>query len=81
MVFQLASPLMSPAVKGVDNALKTLFNHFISQRAVAKSDFECAIDIVPEALIVSKYLQDCCNSSKRMLCPVKEAQYQSEMKA
>jgi hypothetical protein len=70
MVFQLASSLMSPAVKGVYNALKTLFDHLISQRAVAKSDFKCAIDIIPEALIVSEHLQDCCNCGERMLCPV-----------
>jgi hypothetical protein len=47
---------MSPAVKGVNNTLKALFDHFMSQRAVAKRDFECAIDVVPEALIVPKYL-------------------------
>jgi hypothetical protein len=76
MVFQLASSLMSPAVKGVYNTLKTLFDHFIFQRAVAKSNFKCTIDIIPEALIISEHLQDCCSRSKRMLCPVKQAQYQ-----
>ncbi len=61
---------MSPAVKGIYDTLKTLFDHFMSQRAVVEHDFKCAIDVVSKALIIPKYLQDSHNSSKHMLCPM-----------
>ena len=56
MEFQLASSLVSPAVKGIYDALKTLFDRFVFQRAVVKSNLEYAIDIISEALIVSKHI-------------------------
>jgi hypothetical protein len=56
MVFQLAGSLVSPAVKGIYDALKTLFDRFAFQRAVVKSNLEYAIDVISEALIVSEYV-------------------------
>ena len=56
MVFQLASSLVSPAVKGVYDALKALFGRFVFQRAVVNSNLEYAINVISEALIVSKHV-------------------------
>ncbi len=56
MVFQLASSLVSPAVKGIYDVLKTLFDRFVFQRAVVKSNIEYAVDVISEPLIVSKHI-------------------------
>ena len=61
---------MGSTMEGIDDALKTLPGHFISERTVAKGCLECAIDVVPEPLILPKFLQDGRNGSESMLSPI-----------
>ena len=61
---------MGPAVEGVDDQLKTLLSHFLSQRTVAECDIEDTVDVVADALILPEYLQDGCDRGEGILGPV-----------
>jgi hypothetical protein len=42
-------------VKGVHYALKTLLDHFLPERTVAKRDFKDTANVIPEALIFPEF--------------------------
>ncbi len=61
---------MGPTMKCVNNALKTFIGCVLPKRAVVKCDLEHTVDVVSKALIVPKFCQDSCDSSKSMLGPM-----------
>lgn len=69
VVFELAWAFVGPAMESVDNALESLLGHFVSEGAVTKGNLKRAIDIVSEALILPKHLQDGGNGGECVLGP------------
>jgi len=61
---------VGPAVEGIDDQLKTLLSHFLSQQTVAECDIEDTVDVVADALILPEYLQDGCDCGEGILGPV-----------
>jgi len=57
-------------MEGVDDQLKAILGHFLSQRAVAECDIEDTVDVITNALILPEHPQDCCDRSEGILGPV-----------
>jgi len=57
-------------MEGVNDQLKAILGHFLSQRAVAEYDIEDTVDVITNALILPEHLQDCCDHSEGILGPV-----------
>jgi len=66
----LTRTLVRPTVERVDNTVKALLDHVFSERAVAKCDLKHTVHIIPKALVLPKFCQDCCDRSKGMLSPM-----------
>ena len=61
---------MGPAVEGVNDQLKAVLSHFLSQRTVAECDIEDTVDVITNTLILPEHLQDGCDRSEGILGPV-----------
>jgi len=61
---------VSPAMEGVDDQLKAILGHFLSQRAVAERGIEDTVNVITNALVLSEYLQDGRDRGKGILGPV-----------
>ena len=61
---------MGPAMEGINDALKAFPGHVTSKRTVAERGLEGAINVIPEPLVLPKFLQDGRNGSKGMLGPM-----------
>jgi len=61
---------VGPAVEGVDDQLKAIIGHFLSQRTVVECDIEDTVDVITNALILPEHLQDGCDGGKGVLGPV-----------
>ena len=70
MVFQLAGTLVCPAVESINDQLKAILGHFLSQRTVAERDIEDTVDVITDALILPEHLQDGCDCGEGILGPV-----------
>jgi len=57
-------------MEGVDDQLKVILGHFLSQRAVAEHGIEDTVNVITNALVLSEYLQDGRDCSKGILGPV-----------
>ena len=57
-------------MEGVDDQLKAILGHFLSQRAVAECDIEDTVDVITNTLVLPEHLQDCCDHSKGIFGPV-----------
>lgn len=69
MVFELTSTFVGPTVKCVNNTLEAFLGHIIPQRTVVKCDVEDTVDVISNALILPKHIENCCDCSKGMLGP------------
>jgi hypothetical protein len=69
MVFHLTRTFVGPTMEGVNDTVKTLLDHILSERAVAKCDLKHTVDVVPEALVLPEFCQDGRHCSKGMLRP------------
>ena len=61
---------MGPTVERVDDQLKVILGHFLSQRTVAERGIEDTVDVITDALILPEHLQDSCDRGKGILGPV-----------
>ena len=57
-------------MEGVNDQLKVILGHFLSQQAVAECDIEDTVDVITNALVLPEHLQDCCDCSKGIFGPV-----------
>ena len=55
MIFYLTRTLVGPTVEGVHYTLKTLLDHCLPERTIAKHDLENAANIIAKALIFPKF--------------------------
>jgi hypothetical protein len=56
VVFQLTGTLVCPAVEGINDQLKAIVGHFLSQQTVAECDIEDTVDVITNALILPEHL-------------------------
>ncbi len=47
---------MGPAVEHVNDQLKVILVHFLSQRTVAERDIEDTVDVIADTLILPEHL-------------------------
>src|SRR5260221_13427487 len=57
-------------MEGIDDALKAFLGHVTSKRTVVECGLEGAVNVIPEPLILPKFVQDGCDGSKGMLGPI-----------
>ena len=61
---------MSLAMEDIDDQLKAILGHFPSQQAVAERSIKNTVDVITNALVLPKHLQDSCDCHERILGPV-----------
>ena len=47
---------MGPTVEGVNDQVKAILGHFLTQRTVAEGDIKDTVDVIADALILPKHL-------------------------